>query len=579
MDKKTGALASNTKHRWEKNYQTLVDHYPSLAFFLQIGDKQALYQSPSKKKRESILEDEIPKEIEVIYVYGIGRGEYYLSLKVWLEETGIRRLIFLEDQVDKMGDFLHASCAGDLLKHPQVEVVFRLPGSDLQKFLNEPMERFPTLHLSVFCDEEYQRSKHSLFKEMKRYLLTHSIVVHAFFQDGLHHSVFVKNTVENLDIWEHAFDGNGLINQFSGVPAIICGAGPSLSQDIPHLKKYQDSALIFGCGSAVSILSAHQVTPHFVVACDPSSEEFHRLSHGEFFETPFLYVSRLQPDIFSLTNSPFGYLHSLTGGPVEIWLEKKLGFEQCSLEEISHEGLSVTSLALQIATSYGCNPIIFLGIDLSLTDGQMYGEEVYVERIDDVGEMLFQTKDIHGLPISTLKKWVLEERALSSFIQNHPDIEFLYSGSRGLGITGAKIQPIHRLERFPQRDLRGLIQQLIALKSLPSCSVSPLKEEMSKQITSAIALVEEGIEVLEGAKKENISLKKTRFCLLQIELDELEIYPILLLPAYVPLKILFSWQYSQTESEFDEEGWTRFLWSHYLIILKQYLDMWKSHGR
>ena len=60
----------------------------------------------------------------------------------------------------------------------------------------------------------------------------------------------MKNVFSNF-LFNHSIKkAEDLFGKFHGIPAIICGAGPSLTRHIETLKNISDRALIFGGGSA-----------------------------------------------------------------------------------------------------------------------------------------------------------------------------------------------------------------------------------------------------------------------------------------------------------------------------------------
>lgn len=48
-------------------------------------------------------------------------------------------------------------------------------------------------------------------------------------------------------------------------PVFIVGSGPSLDKDLPHIKKWQDKAIIISCGSAILPLLSNDIQPDFQV--------------------------------------------------------------------------------------------------------------------------------------------------------------------------------------------------------------------------------------------------------------------------------------------------------------------------
>lgn len=71
----------------------------------------------------------------------------------------------------------------------------------------------------------------------------------------------------NIAVWRNR-EVLRLVDGVKNFPAIICGAGPSLSQSIPYLRQYRDRIFIFAVGRAFKTLDGHGIRPDMVVEID-----------------------------------------------------------------------------------------------------------------------------------------------------------------------------------------------------------------------------------------------------------------------------------------------------------------------
>ena len=97
---------------FDRNYALFMERFPKLALLLSIS---------SSIEKETLEPIEL-KEVDLLYFYGIGRGEAYPWVKKWLHEKPKRRLIFLADD---FFPFLEDELAEEILSDPQV--VFDFP--------------------------------------------------------------------------------------------------------------------------------------------------------------------------------------------------------------------------------------------------------------------------------------------------------------------------------------------------------------------------------------------------------------------------------------------------------------------
>ena len=80
---------------------------------------------------------------------------------------------------------------------------------------------------------------------------------------------YLLNTLANLPVLASEADAAALTDLFTGIPAIVVGAGPSLDENLPVLRHLQDRALLVAVDTAVRPLLAAGIHPHLVVSVDP----------------------------------------------------------------------------------------------------------------------------------------------------------------------------------------------------------------------------------------------------------------------------------------------------------------------
>ncbi len=112
---------------------------------------------------------------------------------------------------------------------------------------------------------------------------------------------------------------------------------------------------------------------------------------------------------------------------------------------------------IAIACALGCNPIIFVGLDLAFTDQKQYAEGIIADpsfsekqclQLTDVNAQPLLKQDINGQPIYTLWKWIAEAKWISQFAKKHPEVMFINATEGGLGI-----------EEIPNQTLKKVAQQ------------------------------------------------------------------------------------------------------------------------
>ncbi|EJK7651051.1 motility associated factor glycosyltransferase family protein, partial [Campylobacter coli] len=144
--------------------------------------------------------------------------------------------------------------------------------------------------------------------------------------------------------------------------AIIVSTGPSLTKQLPLLKKYASKATIFCADSSYPILAKHGIKPDYVLSLEriPLTSEFFNNDFGEFDQDVlFVCISWVYPQTikylqknnraFILTSRPSSFIENIN---------------LCPYGYVGY-GPSVAHMAYEFATHLNYKNIIFIGQDLA----------------------------------------------------------------------------------------------------------------------------------------------------------------------------------------------------------------------
>ncbi|MDE3055917.1 MAG: DUF115 domain-containing protein [Verrucomicrobiota bacterium] len=468
-----------------ETYALLMERFPAIAFLLPHLQKR------EERKKEEIAID--PGTAQIIYFYGIGSLEAYFSLMDWLEKEATRQLIFVEDDPDEIVAFLHLPAAKKALQHPRIFVT----GPDqVDAWINEsPLARIATFALPSKEGDKYERWKEALLKKI--------FISYGVFAEFHQSHILFSQLLENLNHLPHSFHANALKGAFAGVPAMIAGAGPSLSSAIPLIQRAEKKALLIGGGSALPALTHWGIVPHFGLVCDPNEEELLRLKNVAAFEMPLLYTPRLFPAVFNTCSGPFGYL-GLSGTcatPWQLCIEELLGLATPPVgEDLSEIVLSSTALSLAWAQFLGCNPIFLAGIDLAYRKDCRYAPGVATTHLPSA-EILGDRKIVKN-GVSTAVRWVSESLCFSRFAKDHPETLFFTLTQEGLGFSDIPHCPIEEAEEkylTQEWPLKERVIQEILRHPMPAATERLLldaRKSWEKSLTRSLRL----LEVLSGER-------------------------------------------------------------------------------
>lgn len=178
---------------------------------------------------------------------------------------------------------------------------------------------------------------------------------------------YLANTLRNLPALLQGSDMSALSGAFRGIPAVVAGAGPSLDRNLAELKSLPGRALLVATDTALRPMLTAGVPPPFVVGVDPGE------INGRHFrwlpERPQTWLVG-EPSLDPMAIEPFGgraFWFRVARHQPWPWYQE-LGVDVAQLEVWG----SVLTAAFQFAVFAGCDPIVFVGADLSFTEGRPY---------------------------------------------------------------------------------------------------------------------------------------------------------------------------------------------------------------
>ncbi len=580
---------------FHENYSLLENHSPLIAAVLKEastdgvswcytrsgeenitywreGSQYYLHSNYSAvKEADSWLSSLDLKGCDLLYVYGIGLGYSYEVLKSWLHDEKQRYLVFLEDDLPLLRRICETERMKELLQDPQVKIFF-LPDTcnEIERICEKLSHYFIDVPFRISGLSHYQYCKWEQFQQLRMHLTHKALGAKHHSRELLNNGVtFFRNYYHNLLLYPECHSCS-LQNSFPGVPAIICGAGPSLKKNIDVLASMSDRALLFAGGSAINALTGNGIEPTFGGSVDPNYEQFRRMSAHSGYELPMFVVGRAHHKAFDCFHGPKIVIPVQGSYPVAQWIEQQLGF---SHDDLKAGGHNIIHVLMEIARYMGCDPIIFVGMDMAFTNMEQYAPAVVEKAAVTKEEITAQThlndnaivrSDIYGEPIYTLWKWVGESSYTAHYASRHLERTFINATEGGLGIDGVTNMTLEEVKRqycSHQIDVSNRVHSLLHTACDPQITIDDVTSILAKLYQS----MEDGREICEEMKtlfedlmeavKKRKSGKVTKISAeiekLQERLESLDAYKEVL----VPVNLIHSLFYSR---EFDQISYDSF---------------------
>ncbi len=202
---------------------------------------------------------------------------------------------------------------------------------------------------------------------------------------------WARNLSENFAPLTKARPVARLFNTTPGATALVCGAGPSLTRDLPELLKIRDRCVVIAVDTALQILLKHGLDPDIVVSVDPQPVNRYYLEGCE--DSRALFVVDPTTCYASLRLLPPERLYYLWS-PFPL---AKLFFD--ALDEAPGEvafGGSVSTNAYDLALKMGWRRVLLAGQDLSFTGGLAHAKGAVLEERLNYKETRYFRREMHN---------------------------------------------------------------------------------------------------------------------------------------------------------------------------------------
>ncbi|EOH2084979.1 motility associated factor glycosyltransferase family protein, partial [Campylobacter jejuni] len=332
-----------------------------------------MYQDPIKELEKNLEYFKDFTRYPVLFFYGFGNGILY---KILLQNQALKRIIIFEKELELIFlalnfiDFSKDLSLGRLiiLHHddinlPKMDKVFRLIGDLFYRSYN--------LHIANDFYEYYKEDILKLNKLNMQIIKNHNLMRGNDPKDAMQG---IEQFVYNLPQMITHPSYKELLSKRKGISdtAIIVSTGPSLTKQLPLLKKYANKATIFCADSSYPILAKHGIKPDYVCMLerDEIVAECFNNDFKDFDKDIIFLVASLvhKKTISYLKKNKRKYILIIKGQP----------FARClGLDDYGYinAGMSVSHMAYELAENLGHNNIILIGQDLAYAkDGQTHSQ-------------------------------------------------------------------------------------------------------------------------------------------------------------------------------------------------------------
>ncbi|EQA7192540.1 motility associated factor glycosyltransferase family protein [Campylobacter coli] len=222
----------------------------------------------------------------VLYFYGFGNGILYKAL---LQNKNHQHIVVFEKDIEIIWIMFHILDFSHELQNARL-IVLNTNKLEIQDYnelcSSKPFFQFSRIYFLELMSHYYERFHEDVLGLNKKLAenFKNSIVFHG--NDPKDALQGIEQFVYNLPQMITHPSYKELLSKRKGISdtAIIVSTGPSLTKQLPLLKKYASKATIFCADSSYPILAKHGIKPDYVLSLEriPLTSEFFNNDFGEF---------------------------------------------------------------------------------------------------------------------------------------------------------------------------------------------------------------------------------------------------------------------------------------------------------
>ncbi|ECY1013910.1 motility associated factor glycosyltransferase family protein [Campylobacter jejuni] len=301
----------------------------------------------------------------VLYFYGFGNG---ILFKALLQNKNHQHIVVFEKDIEIIWIMFHILDFSSELQSARLMVLEndKLQAQDYTELCSsKPFFHFSRIYFLELMSHYYERFHEDILGLNKKLAENFKNIILRNGNDPLDALQGIEQFVYNLPSMITHPSYKELLSKRKNLSdtAIIVSTGPSLTKQLPLLKKYANKATIFCADSSYPILAKHNIKPDYVLSLEriPLTSEFFNNDFGEFDkDIVFVCAGVVHPKTIEyLKNKTFIITQKILAFPYYINLKN---FCYAAI------GFSVAHMACYLSLHLNHKNIIFIGQDLAYAE-------------------------------------------------------------------------------------------------------------------------------------------------------------------------------------------------------------------
>ncbi|BEJ81056.1 MULTISPECIES: motility associated factor glycosyltransferase family protein [Campylobacter] len=303
----------------------------------------------------------------VLYFYGFGNG---ILFKALLQNKNHQHIVVFEKELEIVKIMLHLMDFSQELKENKL-IILDVNSLEFQDYYDlcssNPFFQFSRTYFLELSSDFYEKDKEEILNLNNNLMEKFKNAVLLKGNDSKDILQGIEQLIYNLPkiITHTAYQDLLKKRENLSDTAIIVSTGPSLTKQLPILKKYANKATIISADSSYPILAKHDIKPDYVVSLERIllTSEFFNNNFGDFDKDILFITTHLThpQTIKNLEKNNRNFMLAYRGSEFIKYLKIK------NFGELS-EGHSVANVAYGLAVFLRHKNIIFIGQDLAYSN-------------------------------------------------------------------------------------------------------------------------------------------------------------------------------------------------------------------
>ena len=295
---------------------------------------------------------------------GLGLG--YLASQ-YIEHFPAAESVIIEADCNVFLCFLAARRLNSFFRHRKLSLLIGTQPEEAASFLASTGWNSSILFKAAVSIEAYKQWYEAFFALLERNKMKNSINAKTLERFG---TLWLKNTVKNLDMLCTAAKIGCFKNAFPDTAAVVLAGGPSLTAHLEQIKKSGKDFLIIAVDTALRACLRAGITPDFILSFDPQYWNYLHTAGLDTSKSILISEAAVFPAV--LRQRYRAVFLSESSVPFARYLEGKGGEQNGDDECVLAAGGSVATTAWDFARYIGAKSVIMAGLDLAYPGKQTH---------------------------------------------------------------------------------------------------------------------------------------------------------------------------------------------------------------